>query len=124
LDANHTPDVNKANISPAGEAVASPIKANTLQLTDAVIANLTAHDLPGIYLFGFKTKPAANSKCKLFPGDADWPSKPIWSLFNILTGDALIETVPIGAVCYQNSGVYSATACADLLKTWTLSDTQ
>jgi hypothetical protein len=104
--------------------VPSPLKANTLQLTEAVLANLTAQNIAGISLFEFDTKPNANAKCKLFPGDADWPSKPIWSIFNLLTGNALIETVPIGAVCYQNTGVYSASACTELLAGWTKSDTQ
>lgn len=100
------------------------IKAHSLQLTDAVLANLTAHKVPGISLFGFKTKPTTSPKCKLFPGDADWPSKPIWSIFNLLTGNALIETIPIGAVCYQNSGYYDQAACTALLAGWTKSDTQ
>ena len=124
LLANRTLDVNEANIAPAAEVVASPIQANTRQLTDAVIANLTVHELPGVSLFGFNTKPTTNANCKVFPGDADWPIKPIWSIFNLLIDNALIETVPIGAVCYPNSGFYSASACDDLLKTWTLSDTQ
>jgi len=113
-------------IAPAAEFVASPLKANTLQLTDNVLANLAAHQPPDIRsLFSFDTKSAAsNANCKLFPGDADWPGKPVWSIFNLLTGNALIETVPIGSVCYPNSGVYSASACTALLAAWTKSDTQ
>ncbi|KAK0620677.1 hypothetical protein B0T14DRAFT_236015 [Immersiella caudata] len=116
-------ELDATKIGPAAEFVPSPIKANTLQLTDAVLANLTAQKVAGVSFFMFNTKPAANFECKVFPGDLDWPSKAIWSIFNLLTGNALIETVPIGAVCYQNSGFYSASACTDLLAGWTKSNT-
>lgn len=61
--------------------------------------------------------------CKVFPGDAAYPSRLIWAVLDLLTGGALIETVPIGAVCYPKSGVYNATKCADILAHWTESDT-
>ncbi|KAK0642103.1 hypothetical protein B0T16DRAFT_516705 [Cercophora newfieldiana] len=116
-------EANQASIAAAAELVPSRVKAHSLQLTDAVVANLTAHRIPGASLFAFDAKPTTNAKCKLFPGDADWPSKPLWSIFNLLTGNALIETVPIGAVCYENSGYYSEPACKELLAGWTKSDT-
>ena len=100
----------------AAAAAAEPV-ANTLQLpvTDAVLANLPAHQLPSISLFAFDTQPAASdAACKIFPGDTDWPDDAVWALFDILTEGALIKTVPIGAVCYPTSGVYNTSACPDL----------
>ena len=103
-----------------------------MQLTDAVLANLTAHRLSGIELFQFgdseatskRAKGTAVGSCKVYPGDQEWPSALIWDVFDLLTGGALIKTVPIGAVCYPNSGVYNAQKCADILTNWTESATQ
>ena len=110
-------------------------ESSVLQLTDAVIANLTAHELSDIELFMFddsEENAAAKVKraytnvgdCKVMPGDQKWPSRLTWGIFNLLTGGALIETVPIGAVCYKNSGVYNAAKCAQIIANWTQSATQ
>lgn len=56
--------------------------------------------------------------CKVFPGDANWPSKSVWSDFNKLLGGQLIETVPLAAPCYQNLGVLDAEKCAGIQKNW------
>jgi len=104
-------------------------EAETLQLTDAVIANLTALELTNIDLFDFSTpevdiEKRAQAACKVFPGDAAWPSRLSWMVFNLLTGLAVKETVPIGAVCYSNSGKYNAIKCQRLLDNWTVAKTQ
>jgi hypothetical protein len=112
--------------------VAEETGANALQLTDAVLANLTALQLSDIDLFKFDDSVAAaadkrtvpGGDCKVYPGDWRWPSRPTWGVFNLLTGGALIETVPIGAVCYENSGVYDAAKCAKIIENWTQSETQ
>jgi len=110
--------------------------ADALQLTDAVLANLTAFKLSDIELFKFddtdgedasqvaKRTSTAVGSCKTYPGDWKWPSRITWAVFNLVTGGALIETVPIGAVCYPNSGVYNAQKCADIIANWTHSETQ
>ncbi len=97
-----------------------------------MLANLTAHQLTGIEFFGFgdaqglsaSGKPTPVGSCKVFPGDAAWPSQLTWAVFNLLTGGALIKTVPIGAVCYPNSGVYDAQKCAAVIDKWSISETQ
>ena len=122
------PEINPSNLAPAWEAIPSaPPGPNQLQLTETVITNLTATlNLPVASLFQFDTKPiaAANAKCKVFPGDADYPSKAEWAIFSILAGNALIETVPLGAYCFANSGVYDAARCQYLLDNWTKSEIQ
>ncbi len=103
-----------------------------MQLTDAVLANLTELELSNITLFDFpadegvvdKRTLGSFLKCKTYPGDILYPNKLVWNVFNLLTGGALIETVPIGAVCYKNHAAYNAAACAELLENWTLSETQ
>lgn len=101
-------------------------------MTDNVIANLSDHNLSNITLFTFpeedgttevqKRTLLAGSGCKTAPGDLLWPNRSTWKVFDLLTGGALIETVPIGAVCYPNSGVYNAAKCQTILANWTSSD--
>ena len=98
-------------------------------MTDAVLTNLTELELSNISLFQFaedevQKRAASASKCKTFPGDALWPTKLVWKVFDLLTGGALIETVPIGAACYTNSEHYDSVKCADILAHWTESETQ
>jgi hypothetical protein len=127
---------NEITVAPASgpptDVTADP---ETRQLTDDVLANLTSHELSDIELFLFddtdgedaaqvsKRTWANVGDCKTYPGDWKWPSRLTWGVFNLLTGGALIETVPIGAVCYPNSGVYNAAKCADILENWTQSET-
>lgn len=66
----------------------------------------------------------AQLSCKTFPGDLLWPSKLVWKVFNLLTGGALIETIPIGAVCFKNNDHYDEAKCQDILDHWTESATQ
>ncbi|KAK4161375.1 hypothetical protein QBC43DRAFT_243812 [Cladorrhinum sp. PSN259] len=124
---------NETTVAPAAEVVTDldTDKDEVLLLTDAVVANLTSLDLSDIDLFTFDDDIAGVTKrsvgnwrageCKVFPGDRDWPSRLTWGVFNLLTGGALIETVPIGAVCYRNSGVYDAQKCQNVLANWSKS---
>lgn len=96
-----------------------------------MLAELAELDLSNLTLFQFGDEDAAaESKrspldgCKTYPGDLLWPTKIAWKVFNLLTGNALIETVPIGAVCYEDSGHYDQAKCDDLLEHWTESATQ
>ena len=91
----------------------------TLQLTQPVLANLTNMNLTDVTLFSFPTTSSAStSRCKVFPGDANWPSPIAWEVLNILTGDALIQTVPLAAPCYSGWLEYNATACASITSQW------
>lgn len=106
--------------------------AETQQLTDAVIANLTSLSLTNVSLFDFgdsvsattKRAAAAASQCKSFPGDASWPTDTIWDVFDILTGGALIQTVPLASSCYDNWDNYDAAECAYITDQWTNSSLQ
>ncbi|KAK3985305.1 6-hydroxy-D-nicotine oxidase [Cladorrhinum sp. PSN332] len=53
-----------------------------------------------------------SGSCKVFPGDAEWPSQSTWDAFDKVLGGALIKTVPLAAPCYQNTGLYDAEKCA------------
>ncbi|EKJ71921.1 hypothetical protein FPSE_07924 [Fusarium pseudograminearum CS3096] len=60
----------------------------------------------------------ARSKCKTFPGDARWPEDDVWKFLYRITGSALIKTIPIGASCYDNLGVYSKARCRHIVDQW------
>lgn len=102
-------------MAPAAEAVPADTTAadidyfgaETVQLTDSVLANLTELNLSNISLFGFSdnatlSKRALPTSCKVFPGDLLWPIPVVWKIFNLLVGGALIETTPLAAPCYND----------------------
>jgi len=91
----------------------------TLQLTQPVLANLTSLNLTDIALFGFPTTSSAStSHCKVFPGDANWPSPIAWEVLNLLTDNALIQTIPLAAPCYSGWPEYNAAACTSITSQW------
>ncbi|KAJ4178346.1 hypothetical protein NW755_013271 [Fusarium falciforme] len=65
---------------------------------------------------------SALAKCKSMPGDLLWPGKLVWKVFDLLTGGALIKTVPFGAVCFPGER-YDANECSRIVDNWTNSDT-
>jgi hypothetical protein len=53
------------------------------------------------------------SRCKVYPGDANWPSDDAWTQLNELSGGRLIaEPTPLAAVCYPDQPSYDAAKCA------------
>jgi hypothetical protein len=51
------------------------------------------------------------TKCKLWPGDADWPSDTRWNAFNSSLGGALIKGIPPASYCYPGDG-FDGAKCA------------
>lgn len=93
-------------------------------LTDAVLANLTALGLSNISLFSFASKDilserVASEECKTYPGDEVWPDENIWTVLDLLTGNALIKDVPLASVCYDSWDNYDADECAYITEQWT-----
>ncbi|KAI8947426.1 putative 6-hydroxy-D-nicotine oxidase [Xylaria longipes] len=116
-------------IVPADEStvpVAAEEVNNELVLTDDILTQLTSQELSNISLFDFpeNVETTENDKrslftgCKTYPGDLLWPLQPVWKVFNLLTGGALIKTVPIGAACFTNSEHYDADKCQEILANW------
>jgi hypothetical protein len=123
---------NEVTVAPAidllpADSSAAPVdlfKAETAQLTDDVIANLTSLQLSNITLFGFDTPEAANAKrglfsgCKTYPGDLLYPSELVWKVFNLIAGKSLIKTKPYASPCYDSFGNYDAAKCAVIDSNW------
>lgn len=106
------------------------LEAETIQLTESVIANLAASSLTNISLFDFAppNPPESNhttaGECRTFPGDDLWPEDAVWDTLDLLTGGALIKTVPLASSCYDSWGDYDAEACAYITDQWTNSSLQ
>lgn len=100
--------------------------AETVQVTDAVIADIsdTYNDtIASLFDFGSNdtsdVSERSSASCKITPSDAAWPSKIVWSLFNVLLGGRLISTVPSASPCYHNWGDYNAAECEYITGNWT-----
>ncbi len=114
------------NVAPAAAVVPTPadkdgapyFKWETVQLTTEVLANLTNAGFAGIDMFDFTRKANNSSQCRVFPGDANWPSDTAWNNLNLLTGGKLIKTVPLAAPCYQGWPQYNTTLCQDITNSW------
>ncbi|KAJ3580014.1 hypothetical protein NPX13_g554 [Xylaria arbuscula] len=111
--------------------VAAETVQNELVLTDNVLAQLSNQELTNISLFDFVDNVNSTEKdnrslvtgCKTYPGDKLWPVQAVWKVFDLLTGGALIKTIPVGAVCYTNNEHYDADKCQNILDHWTESAT-
>lgn len=107
-------------------ATAAYFAAETVQLTDGAVANLTALSLTNSTLLAFgalaSAKSPAPGTCKVFPGDATWPGPEAWNALGLAVGPGLlIPTVPIAAPCYVNSswpGAFDAARCAVVASRW------
>lgn len=125
-------EVDGDNLAPAAADVQAPDSEHLsldekIQLTDDVISNLTALQLSNVTLFTFDDEDGDDEalekrtlfgRCKTYPGDLLYPGKLVWSLFNILLGGALIETVPFAAVCYDDFGNFDAARCDYITRNW------
>ncbi|CAH0051863.1 unnamed protein product [Clonostachys solani] len=119
-----TVQADESNVEPPVETVSGYEGFESKQLTEATLANLTDLQLSNISLFYFddevnsaEKRALYEPKCKVLPGDAAYPSKALWKIFDILTGGALIKTVPLGAACYQGEH-YDSAKCTYLLNNW------
>jgi hypothetical protein len=65
----------------------------------------------------------ANSTCKVFPGDHNWPSDTKWAALNKITNGALIKTIPLAAPCYPGE-LFDQAKCDLITAQWTNSSLQ
>lgn len=56
--------------------------------------------------------------CKVYPGDADWPSSQDWDALNAVTTNALLKPAPQAHICYGSNGTTNSTACQELTERW------
>ena len=96
----------------------------TVQLTDESLSILDG-DTAALFQFYNETDTSADianravDACKVFPGDASWPSSRTWETLNVALGNnALIKTIPLAAPCYESWG-YDQAECASLTTNWT-----
>ncbi|KAF2005238.1 FAD binding domain-containing protein [Amniculicola lignicola CBS 123094] len=67
--------------------------------------------------------PGSSSRCKVYPGDKNWPSDEAWNKLNELTGDRLLsKPEPQGSICYPGAH-FDAAKCANITAVWSRSYT-
>lgn len=76
-----------------------------------------SQEIKDIFLAG--TVPKHNSsRCKVYPGDREWPSDQAWDkLDQLVDGRLLNRPDPLAAVCY-NGPVYNPAECAKVTAHW------
>ncbi|RAH78611.1 FAD-binding domain-containing protein [Aspergillus japonicus CBS 114.51] len=122
LAAAGTVSVAATTVSSANPIANAPyFVSETRQLTESVLRTLGNHrslfDFAGANL----SLPAVGT-CKIYPGDAAWPSTSHWSILDQALGGALVKTVPLAATCYPAwSAYYNQTACEEISSDWTVS---
>jgi hypothetical protein len=84
----------------------------SIQLVDADVKNNSAIAFGATSTRSSQptTTTAAAGECKVYPGDAKWPSESAWHWFNDTLDGALIKGAPPARVCYP--GYYDADKCA------------
>jgi hypothetical protein len=101
----------------AASTSASPLLSVSVESTylnvDVDLKDISS-SLRSIFLPNTAPVQAANSsRCKVYPGDANWPSDDAWSQLNALTSNRLIaDPTPMAAVCYPSHPTYDAARCA------------
>ena len=113
-------------------AGASYFEYETHQLTDEVLHRLRGDpDLAvDAHLYDFdhetdtgeeaRSGPPHHRRCKVFPGDDDWPSERTWDRFESLLGGkgTLKPTTPLAAPCYPDRKEYNPEKCAEITARW------
>lgn len=64
------------------------------------------------------TRVTAAARCKVYPGDAAWPSEEAWAALNERVDNRLLKPRPQAAACYDGPE-YDAAACAEMSASWT-----
>jgi hypothetical protein len=110
---------NSGNVPTAQTVVAGLEGPAKYQLTQQLLDTLKSKQLSNASFFNFgpSGKTYSSGMCKPAPGDAEWPTADTWNALNLLTGGALISTVPIGAACFQGEH-YDAARCTEVLDRW------
>ena len=92
----------------------------------AITVSSTLFDYETVQWTGghYSTTAGRNATCKVFPGDAEWPSADTWSQFNQTLNGSLIQTVPLAASCYSDWPEYNTEQCDAITAAWNASSLQ
>lgn len=106
----------------AATSTANPVLPTThASITISTAGNGSHADL---FLPGTAPPPhVTSSRCKIYPGDANWPSDAAWEALNQVTDNRLLNSpAPQASACYEGP-LYDAEKCAQLTSTWSSSYT-
>ncbi|KAF2636417.1 FAD binding domain-containing protein [Massarina eburnea CBS 473.64] len=100
----------------------SPDSGNEwIDFVDSKLKNV-ASNLKDLHHSGVSPpKSITSSRCKIYPGDASWPSDEAWGTLNTLTDNRLLNRPdPQASVCYDGP-LFNATKCDELAAVWSVS---
>jgi hypothetical protein len=112
-------------------ALVTLLPAEALQFTDSVFDRIanddSTSDIADVFAFDSNSTLDRRqfSNCKTYPGDNLWPSKLVWSIFDLLLGRRLLATEPIASPCYDSIwGSKNIAECNALVNRFTKATTQ
>ncbi|KAF2850440.1 FAD/FMN-containing isoamyl alcohol oxidase-like protein MreA [Plenodomus tracheiphilus IPT5] len=100
----------------AASTTASPLlsaNVNTGVFNADVDLRNVAPSVKSLFQSGSSTGVNTTSRCKVYPGDPEWPSDETWAQLNKLTDNRLIaKPTPLASVCYPGAD-YNAAKCSE-----------
>lgn len=69
--------------------------------------------------------PRPPPRCKVIPGDREWPSPASWNVLKAAVGGRLINPIPPAAVCheeFEGKQTYDAAKCQEVTTEWSGQD--
>ncbi|KAF2689408.1 FAD binding domain-containing protein [Lentithecium fluviatile CBS 122367] len=104
----------------AAASTATPILfgGDISRLVDSTLKGVSSN-LKGLFLPGTSLSALiGEQRCKVYPGDANWPSDLAWETLNKLTDNRLLtKPAPQASVCY-NGPLYDGAKCEEITATW------
>ena len=101
---------------------ASPLSPFDWEMTQLTETSISHGQLGGYLKFAENTEFSvlADRKCRVFPGDSDWPSSDVWKQLNTTLNGALIKAVPASSACYKQTvfNDYDDSKCKILTDSW------
>jgi hypothetical protein len=102
----------------AASATATPIITPTdlMRMVDNSVKGVPA-EVKNLFLSGTASNHTL-SRCKVYPGDRNWPSDEAWANLNKLVDDRLLDRPnPLASVCY-NGPLYNSEECGKVTAHW------
>lgn len=101
-----------------GQAAPKLFESEKEQLTAADIEALPSESSHLFESRSLSKRQASNRSCKVYPGDADWPSDETWAALNQAVDGNLLKPHPRASVCYDGP-YYDAAECSKISANWT-----
>ena len=103
----------------AASSSATPIlfERDLSQLLDSTLTGVSSR-IKDLFKVGTSLPTSiGKQRCKVYPGDANWPCDLAWETLNKLTDNRLLQPSPQASACY-NGPLYDGAKCQEMTATW------